>query len=262
MGKGARTDKARVALQAQLEGMGSVKYSDAEYYCLTLTGSGDGRICWAAQSVFAGLTDTRPKRQLRVPCKVDPTKMLDLLTSIGQACLVVNELPDLLLYLQLGGHAIIRADLTEQYLSDLLEPVEVAQTTDAVYVTVGSLPGSKLLKAPSKKLRTRVLKRDGYCCRACGRSPHNDVYVDLHVHHIRPWGGGAGGLTEEDNLITLCNTCHGGLDPHFDLALYARIGVDPFRIDMGEEHRELIEGIETYRDIVQDLRGRENSESQ
>ena len=261
MGKGARTDKARVALQAQLEGMGSVKYSDAEYYCLTLTGSGDGRICWAAQSVFAGWTDTRPKREMRVPCKVDPTKMLDLLTSIGQACLVVNELPDLLLYLRLGGHAIIRADLAEQYLPDLLELVEVARSTHAGYVTVGGLPRSKLLRA-SRGLRRRVLKRDGYCCRACGRSRDNHVDIEMHVHHIRPWGGGLGGLTEEDNLITLCNTCHGGLDPHFDLALYSHIGVDPFRIDMGEEHRELIEGIESYRAIVRALHGEENSECQ
>ena len=262
MGREPGADKSREALQAQLEGMRSVKYSDAEYYCLTLTGSGDGRICWAAQSVFAGWTDSRPKRELRVPCKVDPIKMLDLLTSIGQACLVVNELPDLLLYLQLGGHAIIRADLAEQYLADLLEPVEVARSTHAGYVTVRRLPRSKLLKAPSRPLRMRVLKRDGYCCRVCGRSPDNHVDIELNVHHIRPWGGGAGGLTEEDNLITLCNTCHGGLDPHFDLALYSRIGVDPFRVGMGEERGELVEGIETYRAIVLSLHGQENSQSQ
>jgi hypothetical protein len=29
-----------------------------------------------------------------------------------------------------------------------------------------------------------------------------------------------GGLTEIDNLITLCHTCHIGLDPHFELGLY------------------------------------------
>jgi len=262
MAKEARADKAREAIQAQLEGMGSVKYSVAEYYCLTLTGSGDGSICWAAQSVFAGWTDTTPKRELRVPSKVDPTKMLDLLASIGQACLVVNEPPDLFLYLQLGGHAIVRADIAEQHLSDLLKPVEVVKPTGPGYLGVTTLQRSERVKAPSKTLRMRVLKRDGYCCRVCGRSPDDHVDIELHVHHVRPWGRGFGGLTEEDNLITLCNTCHGGLGPHFDPALYSRIGVDPFRIDMGEEHRELIEGIETYRTIVQALHGQENSESQ
>lgn len=43
------------------------------------------------------------------------------------------------------------------------------------------------------------------------------VDVELHVHHAIPWG--QGGITEEANLITLCKTCHDGLDPHYDQSL-------------------------------------------
>ena len=76
------------------------------------------------------------------------------------------------------------------------------------------LPKSKLTHAPTKKLRMEVLKRDRVRCLICGRSPANNVDVELHLHHVIPWG--VGGLTEEINLVTLCHTCHSGLDPHDD----------------------------------------------
>jgi hypothetical protein len=63
-----------------------------------------------------------------------------------------------------------------------------------------------------------VLHRDGRRCRICGRNPDDNVDIVLHVHHIRPWA--LGGATEVSNLITLCHTCHGGLEPHFDPNLY------------------------------------------
>jgi Holliday junction DNA helicase RuvB len=49
-------------------------------------------------------------------------------------------------------------------------------------------------------LRRKVLARDGHKCRLCG-SRHR-----LHIHHIIPVS--MGGLTELDNLITLCRSCH------------------------------------------------------
>jgi len=48
------------------------------------------------------------------------------------------------------------------------------------------------------------------------------------VHHIKPFS--EGGLTEKNNLITLCKTCHDGLYPHFDYSLYSLIDIekDPY----------------------------------
>src|SRR5258708_3087035 len=43
----------------------------------------------------------------------------------------------------------------------------------------------------------------------------------LHVHHICPHG--MGGLTELGNLVTLCHTCHGGLDPHYEARLLSMV---------------------------------------
>ena len=47
-----------------------------------------------------------------------------------------------------------------------------------------------------------IKKRDGYACRECGNKPHN---TDLHVHHIDYDKNN----NEDNNLITLCNSCHG-----------------------------------------------------
>jgi hypothetical protein len=72
--------------------------------------------------------------------------------------------------------------------------------------------------------------------------------VELHVHHIRPWA--KGGLTEEDNLITLCKTCHDGLDPHHDPSLFDLIDVDPY--DYGREDNEYWEQVSRYREWVKE----------
>jgi HNH endonuclease len=60
----------------------------------------------------------------------------------------------------------------------------------------------------------RVLKRDGYRCVVCGRRPADHLDLELHVHHLIPWR--MHGPTAEENLVTLCGTCHKGLDPDFE----------------------------------------------
>src|ERR1039457_3485460 len=79
---------------------------------------------------------------------------------------------------------------------------------------------SGLKRAPTPRLRMKVFNRDARRCRTCGRSPANHVDVEIHSHHIRPWG--SRGLTIKENLITLCHTYHRGQDPHFDKALFDR----------------------------------------
>lgn len=57
-------------------------------------------------------------------------------------------------------------------------------------------------------LRYRVLSRDRFRCRRCGRSPATELGVTLHVDHMRPLA--AGGKTFEGNLRTLCADCNLG----------------------------------------------------
>lgn len=66
----------------------------------------------------------------------------------------------------------------------------------------------KTPRDPSWRLRFLVNRRDRFACRACGRSPANEVGVVLHVDHILPWS--KGGETTMENLQTLCEVCNLG----------------------------------------------------
>ena len=66
---------------------------------------------------------------------------------------------------------------------------------------IGPKPVPLRLDPPSyESLRQRVLRRDGWRCQSCG------TMSNLEVHH-RQFRSHSGD-DSEDNLITLCATCH------------------------------------------------------
>lgn len=58
------------------------------------------------------------------------------------------------------------------------------------------------------RMRFRVLQRDRFTCKSCGRSPATHMQVVLHVDHVLAWS--RGGETELQNLQTLCSDCNLG----------------------------------------------------
>lgn len=60
----------------------------------------------------------------------------------------------------------------------------------------------------SDRLRFRILMRDGFTCKKCGRSPIKERDVELHVDHIIPWS--KDGETLPENLETKCSRCNLG----------------------------------------------------
>lgn len=50
--------------------------------------------------------------------------------------------------------------------------------------------------------RKRVFKRDGYKCVYCGSTE------EIEAHHLIPWAESEETRADEDNGITLCNSCH------------------------------------------------------
>ena len=56
-----------------------------------------------------------------------------------------------------------------------------------------------------ENLKAYAKYRDGYRCRACGKSKHKDG-VKLEVHHIIRRADG--GTDTPDNVVTLCEECH------------------------------------------------------
>jgi len=74
----------------------------------------------------------------------------------------------------------------------------------------GTPPGDRVRRARDPlpaQLRFRVLQRDGFRCRYCGRTGSSPGVV-LHVDHVVPLA--AGGATAEDNLLTACEECNLG----------------------------------------------------
>lgn len=60
----------------------------------------------------------------------------------------------------------------------------------------------------SWRLRFLVMRRDGFRCCNCGRSPATEPGVILHIDHSMAWS--KGGSTTYDNLQTLCSVCNIG----------------------------------------------------
>jgi 5-methylcytosine-specific restriction endonuclease McrA len=88
-------------------------------------------------------------------------------------------------------------------------PSSVAHEQTEEHVTEGLLVIRKATpRAPSLRLRFKVLQRDRFTCRACGRSPAIESGVVLHIDHIIPYSGP--GETTLDNLQTLCERCNLG----------------------------------------------------
>jgi hypothetical protein len=144
--------------------------------------------------------------------------MLETWRRIEEPGLVVDDAADFAIFYAFGGHALV-----EKHVADSLVPEWIAPDVSICigmsgFASPDTLPASAMRRAPSPKCRMSIIQRDNYRCRVCGRSPNNHVDLELHVHHIRPWA--LGGVTEQSNLITLCHTCHNGLDPHFEFSLF------------------------------------------
>ncbi len=67
----------------------------------------------------------------------------------------------------------------------------------------------------SDRLRFRILLRDGFACKKCGRSPLKSKGVELNVDHINPWS--KGGETVPENLETKCEKCNLGKGNAFNV---------------------------------------------
>lgn len=151
-----------------------------------------------------------------------------------------------------GGYALVEKTLAEDVASHIIRPSPKVRVGSVGFTSLDGLSPSAFKPSPSPKLRMRILKRDGYRCRICGRKPDDYLDLELHVHHIRKRANG--GLTDEANLITLCNTCHKGLDPHEDFTLFDYIEEQNLTVEA------LIESIRNYRklyfgsdaDLIQD----------
>jgi hypothetical protein len=188
------------------------------YYALTIL-LGDRRepefSCFTG---WVGFTEESPRREIRKASLVHADRMLKGWRKLGEPGMVVNTADDFSLFFAFGGHAVVEQTLAESVVPEWLAPAVSVHVGEFGFASPEMLPPGAMQRAPTPKHRMRIIQRDNYRCRVCGRSPNDHVDLELHVHHVRPWA--VGGVTEDGNLITLCHTCHNGLDPHFEFALF------------------------------------------
>lgn len=189
-----------------------------EYYAFTLTADDTGQIFIDCQTHWVGFADYQNRVELRQARLVN-WKMGRLWDDLGLGFMLVRSQDDLIVFLLSGGNALIERAVAEAGISDLLAPQPSYQFGLGGFVSPELVETNALRRAPTPKLRMKILNRDGRRCRVCGRNPDDNVDLVLHVHHIRPWE--LRGITDPSNLITLCHTCHNGLEPHFDPSLFA-----------------------------------------
>jgi len=197
--------------------------------------------------MWVGFADAEPRVELRRFSLVKPEATAKAWQVLKMPFCVVNDVDDFVKWYVSGGHALVEKGLAEQLLPESFKPSPTVQLGKLGFTGTRDLPDDVFKGAPSRKQRMKILKRDRFRCRICGRSPDNHVDIELHVHHIRP--SCIGGLTHEENLITLCDTCHKGLDPHFEWSLYDLVAEDRNEDFVERQRREYLEDVQRYRDV-------------
>jgi hypothetical protein len=199
---------------------------ESDYYQISLIADDDGKLYYSTLSHWVGFAEN-PRREIRQTSLINPKGVMERFTSMGLPVFVINNENDFHLFRWvIGGHSIIEKSIVEQHLSYILKPSASLRTYDRGFVNIDSLAEEELNRAPHYKLRMRIINRDKRRCKICGASPANNEHVELHLHNIIPYG--KGGITDETNLITLCQTCHKGLEYEIDDSLFDYIGVCKF----------------------------------
>lgn len=137
--------------------------------------------------------------------------------------LCINNIEELSSFLRIGGHAIVKPAIIETNWNEILNPRIVVDTYEEGFIDYKTIEQSHKSRFARGKLRMEIFERDNYCCKICGSSPDDGVHVKIEAHHIKPWE--EGGISSPENLITLCKTCHEGIDIVSRELLYKKIGL-------------------------------------
>ena len=147
------------------------------------------------------------KKQYQEYIKDVPSFILDLdengfYSRLGFATIdeSVLEIEYKFVYTSNGGMAqrSFSVPMTEENIIELINQLENKLTTTAQIKEQRALM--------TRKLRAYIKERDNYTCCICKNSVYNEPNLLLEVDHIIPIS--KGGMTEENNLQTLCWKCN------------------------------------------------------
>jgi len=175
--------------------------------------SDSSAICF--NTYWVGFADQERRIELREPRPLSRNDLIKRRSPYtGKLIEYVSTRVELVRLLIVGGHAAIDQRLAQTEIADYLKAEPVTTTGYGPFIPLPVPMSIATTPAPTKALRMKIFKRDQYRCKICGQRPSEDANVILHIHHIRPWANL--GATVPSNLITICQTCHMGLEPHYD----------------------------------------------
>ena len=190
------------------------------YFAAALIGSDTG---WnlAFGTCFAGFPEGGGPDdgvELREPVPVYPDRITRLWEDAGQGWVVVNERAQLIWLFRFGGNALIAEEVAREHLAEFVQPIEMVSNGAVGFRRFDPDAREVIRRRPRPRQKARILQRDGHRCQVCHRQPSNDGDFRLELHHIRPFS--MGGLTIDENLITVCKECHDSFDPHYQPGLF------------------------------------------
>jgi hypothetical protein len=197
--------------------------------------------------VWVGWADEDKRWEMRQASLVNARAVISTWKTLKHPYSVIHTPKEMMFFMIGGGNALIEKELAESVLSEQLKPYPCIPDGLRGFKHPEMFKSSAFRRAPTPKLRMQVLKRDDRRCRICGRRPDDDVDLELHVHHVRPFS--IGGTTDASNLIALCDTCHAGLEPHADFALFGYIERSLGRNSRNGRLKDLLRGIANYRKL-------------
>lgn len=228
--------------------------SDTEYFALTLGANRRGQPFWGCHSHWVGWSERNPHWEMRTASLVDAASMIRMWTLTHRSWLVVHDDPGLAVFVRRGGHALVEKEFAEARIPDVIAPFEcmrdgAVEVGGFGFLATGHLGDEEIeRRAPNRTLRMQVLKRDKYRCVICGRKATDHIDIELHVHHLIPWR--MHGPTAEENLVTLCGTCHKGLVPDYQPALRELAGLPGRAGSLKESRTEFHQDVARYRQWV------------
>ena len=192
---------------------------DAWCYEAVIRESKTGQSVLSFRTHWVGYADNERRIELREPRIISRNDLTSHTSPFtGKRIESIETALDLARFWIVGGHGAIDYDLAWAEIPHHLAPSPVTSSTvDGPFYSLTVPIDVATVHAPTKKLRMQILQRDGFRCKICGQRPSEDANITLHIHHIRPWS--EGGATVPANLITICHTCHMGLDPHYNAKL-------------------------------------------
>ncbi len=141
---------------------------DNEYYAITVLGSEEGQQYTSTQTQFVRFDDSDCKVEIRKGAVVQPDVFIEHWTTLKQPYLVVDVTSDLPVFVLLGGHGLIETSIAKQHFAHAVDERPVVQTGPSGFTSSANVPDTAFNRAPTPKLRMRILKRDDYRCRLCG----------------------------------------------------------------------------------------------